>query len=50
MQAFIDSVKLDEITIANGEYEKWYKPISVNKRREIRVIGDQNIVEVAVEN
>jgi hypothetical protein len=50
MQAFVGSVKLDEVTLANGEYEKWYKPISVKKHREIRVIGDQNIVEVTVEN
>ena len=50
MQAFVDSVKLDEVTLANGEYEKWYKPISVKKHLEKRVIGEQNIVEVTVEN
>jgi hypothetical protein len=50
MQAFIDLVKLDEVTLANGEYEKWYKPISVKKHREKRVIGEQNIVEVTVKN
>ena len=50
MQAFVDSVKLDEVTLANGEYEKWYKPISVKKHLEKRVIGEQNIVEVTVKN
>ena len=50
MQAFIDLVKLDEVTLANGEYEKWYKPISVKKHVEKRVIGEQNVVEVIVEN
>ena len=50
MQAFVDSVKLDEVTLASGEYEKWYEPISVKKRLEKRVIGEQNIVEVTVEN
>ena len=50
MQAFVDSVKLDEVTLANGEYEKWYKPISTKKHLEKRVIGEQNIVEVTVEN
>lgn len=50
MQAFVDSVKLDEVTLANGEYEKWYKPISVKKHLEKRIIGEQNIVEVTVEN
>ena len=50
MQAFVDSVKLDVVTLANGEYEKWYKPVSVKKHLEKRVIGEQNIVEVTVEN
>jgi len=50
MQAFVDSVKLDVVTLANGEYEKWYKPIVVKKHLEKRVIGEQNIVEVTVEN
>ena len=50
MQAFVDSVKADEVTLANGEYEKWYKPISVKKHLEKRVIGEQNTVEVTVEN
>jgi len=50
MQAFIDSVKLDELTLANGEYEKWYKPIFVKKHLEKRIIGEQNIVEVTVKN
>jgi len=50
MQAFVDSVKLDEVTLANGEYEKWYKAISVKKHLEKRVIGEQNIVEVTIEN
>ncbi|MFC2048345.1 hypothetical protein ACFLSK_02810 [Chloroflexota bacterium] len=50
MQAFVNSVKLDEVTLANGEFEKWYKPISVKKHFEKRVIGEQNIVEVTVEN
>ena len=50
MQAFVDSVKLDEVTLANGEYEKWYKPISVKRHLEKRVIGAQNMVEVTVEN
>jgi hypothetical protein len=50
MQAFVDAVKLDEVVLANGEYEKWYKPISIKKHLEKRVIGQQNIVEVTVEN
>ena len=50
MQAFVDSVKLDEVTLGNGEYEKWYTPISVKKHLEKRIIGEQNIVEVTVEN
>ena len=50
MQAFVDSAKWDEAKLANGEYEKWYKPISVKKHLEKRVIGEQNIVEVTVEN
>ena len=50
MQAFVDSVKLDVVTLGNGEYEKWYKPISIKKHLEKRVIGEQNIVEVTVEN
>ena len=50
MQAFVDSIKWDEARLANGEYEKWYKPISVKKHLEKRVIGEQNIVEVTVEN
>ena len=50
MQAFVDSVKLDEVTLANGKYEEWYKSISVKKHIEKRVIGEQNIVEVTVEN
>lgn len=50
MQAFVDSVKLEEVTLANGEYEKWYKPVSVKKHLEKRVIGELNIVEVTVEN
>ena len=50
MQAFVDSVKLDEVTLANGEYEKWYKAISVKKHLEKRVIGEQNVVEVNVKN
>ena len=50
MQAFVDSVKMDEVTLANGEYEKWYKPISVKKHIEKRVIGELNAVEVTVEN
>ncbi|MFC1925393.1 hypothetical protein ACFLW2_01690 [Chloroflexota bacterium] len=50
MQAFVDLVKLDEVTLANGEYEKWYEPISVKKHLEKRVIGELNIVEVTVEN
>ena len=50
MQAFVDSVKLDEVTLANGEYEQWYKPISVKKRLKKRIIGEQNTVEVTVEN
>ena len=50
MQAFVDSVKVDEVTLANGEYEKWYKPILVKKHIEKRVIGELNAVEVTVEN
>jgi hypothetical protein len=50
MQAFVHSVKFEEVTLANGEYEKWYKPISVKKHFEKRVIGEHNIVEVTVEN
>lgn len=50
MQAFVDSVKWDQARLANGEYEKWYKPVSVKKHLEKRVIGEQNIVEITVEN
>jgi hypothetical protein len=50
MQAFVDSVKLDEVTLANGEYEKWFKPISVKKHLAKRALGEQNIVEVTVKN
>ena len=50
MQAFVDSVKLDLITLGNGEYEKWYKPISAKRHLEKRVIGVQNMVEVTVDN
>ena len=50
MQAFVDSVKLYKVTLATGEYDKWYKPIYVKKHLEKRIIGEQNIVEVTVEN
>jgi hypothetical protein len=50
MLAIVDSVKCDEITLANGQYEKWYKPIFVKKHLEKWIIGEQNIVEVTVEN
>lgn len=50
MQAFVESIKCDEVTLANGEYEKWYKPISVKRKFENRVIGEQNAVEVFVDN
>ena len=50
MIAYVDSIKRDEVTLANGEYEKWYKPISVKKHDEKWVLGEQNIVEVIVKN
>ena len=54
MQAFVrvnDPVKWEEVTMANGEYQRFgYKPISVRRHLEKRVIGEQNIVEVTVEN
>jgi hypothetical protein len=54
MQAFVrknDPPKWEEVTLAHGEYEKsGYKPIYVRKRLEKRVIGEQNIVEVTVDN
>ena len=50
MQAFVDSEKCEEITLANGDYEKWFKPIKVKRKLKKRVIGEQNAVEVTVEN
>jgi hypothetical protein len=50
MLAIVDSVKGDVVTLANGRYEKWYKPIFVKKYLEKWLMGEQNIVEVTVEN
>jgi hypothetical protein len=50
MIAYVGSTKWDEVTLANGEYERWYKPISVKKRDERWILGEQNIMEVTVEN
>ncbi len=50
MIAIVYSVKWNEVALANGEYEKWYKPTFVKKHLERWIIGEQNIVEVTVEN
>ena len=50
MLAIVDSTKWDLVTLANGEYEKWYKPILVKKRLEKWVMGEQNIMEITVDN
>lgn len=53
MQAFVindDKVEYEKVTLADGEYEKWFKPILVKKYLEKRVIGEQNPVEVTVIN
>ena len=50
MIACVNSVKMDVLTLAQGEYEKWYKPIPVKKQLERWIIGEQNVAEVIVEN
>jgi hypothetical protein len=54
MQAFIrvnNSVKWEAVKLANGEYEVFgYKTIFTKKYREKRILGEQNIVAVTVEN
>ena len=50
MQAFVDSVKWDRVGLANGEYEKWYKPFFINKHLKKRIIGEQNVVEITIDN
>ena len=54
MQAFVTNsnlAKWEEVTLGNGEYEKFgWKPIFVKKRLEKRVIAEQRIVEVNIQN
>ena len=50
MLAIVDSVKWDAVTLANGEFQKWYQPVLVKKHLEKWVMGEQNIVEVTVKN
>ncbi len=50
MLAVVDCLKWEEVTLANGGYEKWYKPLLVKKHLEKWIIGGPNIVEVTVEN
>ena len=54
MQAFVknnDSIQREAVRLADGKYEKiGYKTIYVKKYLEKRIIGEQNIVEVFVEN
>jgi hypothetical protein len=54
MQAFVTNdhlIKRKLVTLGNGEYNKFgYMPVFVKKRLNKRVIAEQKIVEVAVEN
>jgi hypothetical protein len=50
MFAIVDSVKWIDVTLANGRYQKSYKPISVKKHLEKWILGGPNIVEVTLEN
>ena len=50
MQAFIQLTKWDDVGLASGEYDKWYKPIRVRRPLEKRVLGVLNSFEVTVRN
>jgi hypothetical protein len=51
MQAFLGFEKRVEVTLGNGEFGKCgYKPVTARKRGNKRLIADQKVVEVTVEN